>query len=82
MSSEDTRTASLKQPINLTEYLYQRLHQIGIRSVYGVPGDYNLAALDYLEPCGLSWVGNANELGAAYAADGDARVRGTTTHHQ
>jgi len=29
-----------------------------------------------LEASGLKWVGNANELGAAYAADGYARVKG------
>jgi pyruvate decarboxylase len=27
-------------------------------------GDYNLQALDYLPKCGLSWVGNCNELNA------------------
>ena len=62
--------------IDLTEYLFTRLHQLGVRSVHGVPGDYNLTALDYVEPAGLHWVGNANELNAAYAADGYARVKG------
>ncbi|KAJ3547224.1 hypothetical protein NM208_g1621 [Fusarium decemcellulare] len=43
----------------------------------GVPGDMNLELLDYVEQVeGLSWVGNANELNAAYAADGYARVKG------
>lgn len=27
-------------------------------------GDYNLTALDYLDKCGLHWVGNCNELNA------------------
>lgn len=62
--------------IDLAEYLFRRLHQVGVRSVHGVPGDYNLTALDYVEPAGLYWVGNANELNAGYAADGYARVRG------
>ncbi|KAF3936681.1 hypothetical protein ABW19_dt0200123 [Dactylella cylindrospora] len=57
-------------------YLYKRLHQLGIRSVHGLPGDYNLVALDYLPEAGLNWVGNCNELNAGYAADGYARIKG------
>lgn len=64
--------------IDLTEFLFRRLHQIGVRSAHGVPGDYNLTALDYIEPAGLHWVGNANELNAGYAADGYARIRGAS----
>lgn len=33
------------------------------------PGDFNLDLLDYVEPSGLLWAGNANELNAGYAAD-------------
>lgn len=58
------------------EYLFARLRQLGVGSVHGVPGDYNLDLLDYVEPAGLRWVGNANELNAAYAADGYARIKG------
>ncbi|KAF3227693.1 Pyruvate decarboxylase 1 [Orbilia oligospora] len=57
-------------------YLFKRLHQLGIRSVHGVPGDYNLVALDNLGDAGLNWVGNCNELNAGYAADGYARIKG------
>lgn len=63
-------------PIKLAEYLFRRLVQLGIGSIHGVPGDYNLDLLDYVEPAGLRWVGNANELNAAYAADGYARIKG------
>ena len=38
--------------------------------------DYELSLLDLVPECGLSWRGNANELVAAYAADGYARVNG------
>ncbi|BCS21139.1 alpha-keto acid decarboxylase family protein [Aspergillus puulaauensis] len=62
--------------VDLAEYLCTRLHQLGVRSVHGVPGDYNLVALDYLKPAGLHWTGNANELNAGYAADGYARIKG------
>ncbi|KAL2860469.1 pyruvate decarboxylase [Aspergillus pseudodeflectus] len=72
----DIATRELRQPIDVAEYLFRRLHEVGIRSVHGVPGDYNLSALDYLPKCGLNWVGNCNELNAGYAADGYARVNG------
>ncbi|PGG99227.1 hypothetical protein AJ79_08657 [Helicocarpus griseus UAMH5409] len=66
----------LSNSVDLAEYLFRRLHELGIRSVHGVPGDYNLTALDYLPKAGLSWVGSVNELNAGYAADGYARVKG------
>ncbi|PGH18889.1 pyruvate decarboxylase [Polytolypa hystricis UAMH7299] len=72
----DIASRELATPVDVTEYLFKRLHQLGIRSVHGIPGDYNLTALDYLHKCGLNWVGNCNELNAGYAADGYARVNG------
>lgn len=62
--------------VSLVEYLFQRLKELGVRSVHGVPGDYTLTMLDYVKPMGLRWVGNANELNAGYAADGYARTKG------
>lgn len=62
--------------INLAEYLFTRLRQLGVSAIHGVPGDYNLELLDYVKASGLVWVGNANELNAAYAADGYARIKG------
>lgn len=70
----DIRVSGLKKPIAVVEYLYRRLFEAGIRSVHGVPGDYNLVALDYLPKAQLNWVGSVNELNAAYAADGYARL--------
>ncbi|CAM1503695.1 Fc.00g012860.m01.CDS01 [Cosmosporella sp. VM-42] len=72
--SVSSRASQLEQPIDVAEYLFRRLNECGVRSVHGVPGDYNLVALDYLPACGLKWVGSVNELNAAYAADGYARV--------
>lgn len=56
-------------------YLAERLVQIGVRHLFGLPGDFNLGLLDeMLTPSGPAWVGSTNELNAAYAADGYARV--------
>ncbi|MHA7652760.1 alpha-keto acid decarboxylase family protein [Mycobacterium sp. ML4] len=59
------------------DYLLDRLAELGVTEVFGVPGDYNLAFLDHIvaHPK-LRWVGNANELNAGYAADGYGRLRG------
>ncbi|KAJ5103641.1 Pyruvate decarboxylase [Penicillium argentinense] len=63
-------------PIKLGDYLFTRLLQLGVNDVFGVPGDYNLRLLDFVVPAGLHWVGNCNELNAAYAADGYGRING------
>ncbi|KAB8267707.1 pyruvate decarboxylase [Aspergillus minisclerotigenes] len=72
----DIATRDLHKPIDVAEYLFRRLREVGVRAVHGVPGDYNLVALDYLPKCDLHWVGNCNELNAGYAADGYARING------
>ncbi|ODV98341.1 hypothetical protein PACTADRAFT_53720 [Pachysolen tannophilus NRRL Y-2460] len=63
--------------ITLGQYLFERLHQLKVDSVFGVPGDFNLRLLDDIDEVpGMRWIGNANELNAAYAADGYSRVKG------
>ncbi|OJK01868.1 hypothetical protein ASPACDRAFT_25312 [Aspergillus aculeatus ATCC 16872] len=69
-------TKSDSATVTLADYLFTRLQQLGVKSIFGVPGDYNLRLLDYVEPSGLHWVGTCNELNAAYAADGYARLAG------
>ncbi|VUC29054.1 unnamed protein product [Clonostachys rosea] len=69
-------TSTPSDAIKCAEYLFLRLYELGIRSIFGVPGDYNLRLLDFVEPAGLHWVGNCNELNAAYAADGYSRING------
>lgn len=58
-------------------YILDRLAELGVDKVFGVPGDFNLFFLDdVLAHEKLDWAGNANELNAGYAADGYARVKG------
>ncbi|MCG8708270.1 indolepyruvate decarboxylase [Brenneria sp. 4F2] len=58
------------------DYLLDRLTQTGIQHIFGVPGDYNLQFLDHvISHPDITWVGCANELNAAYAADGYARCK-------
>jgi indolepyruvate decarboxylase len=59
------------------EFLLRRLEEAGIGHVFGVPGDFNLELLQQMEDATqLKWVGTCNELNAAYAADGYARLNG------
>ncbi len=61
----------------VAEYTLARLAQLGIDKIFGVPGDYAFSIDDAAEKvAGLQWVACANELNAAYAADGYARIRG------
>ncbi|GMG56056.1 unnamed protein product [Ambrosiozyma monospora] len=63
--------------ITLGRYLFERLKQVSVTSIFGVPGDFNLALLDKIyEVDGVRWVGNSNELNASYSADGYSRVKG------
>lgn len=61
------------------DYLISRLKEVGIGHVLGVPGDFNLQFLDQIgHDDDLQFIGCCNELNAAYAADGYARLRGAS----
>ncbi|KAF9790319.1 pyruvate decarboxylase [Thelephora terrestris] len=61
----------------VSEYLLDRLAQMGVESVFGVPGDFSLQLAEkIIDHKTLDWIGTCNELNAAYAADGYSRVKG------
>lgn len=62
--------------ITISDYILKRLEQLNVTSIFGVPGDFNMPFLDFIEdhPT-IQWIGNCNELNAAYAADGYSRVK-------
>jgi indolepyruvate decarboxylase len=63
--------------ITVGDYLISRLKEVGIKHIFGVPGDYNLGFLDQItNEHDIRWIGNCNELNASYAADGYARING------
>lgn len=75
----DTRSVVIvNEPVyTVGDYLLDRLAELGVSEIFGVPGDYNLEFLDHIvaHPA-IRWVGSANELNAGYAADGYGRLRG------
>jgi TPP-dependent 2-oxoacid decarboxylase len=69
--------ATTESVYTVGDYLLDRLAELGVSEIFGVPGDYNLEFLDHIVAHrAIRWVGNANELNAGYAADGYGRLRG------
>lgn len=63
--------------ITIGSFILQQLRALKVDRIYGVPGDYNLALLETIEhDPSCEFIGNCNELNAAYAADGYARLKG------
>ena len=67
----------INKKITVAEYLLIRLKEIGVEHIFGVPGDFVLGFLNQVLNSDVKYVGTCNELNAAYAADGYARIRGT-----
>lgn len=68
---------SNKREITISEYIFRRISQLGIKSVFGVPGDFNLRFLEHIyDVKELNFIGCCNELNAAYAADAYGKTSG------
>jgi indolepyruvate decarboxylase len=75
--SQGVGTAPKTSPASVIDHVLARLKGIGISEVFGVPGDYAFSVDDaVIKFPGMEWIGCCNELNAAYAADGYARIRG------
>jgi TPP-dependent 2-oxoacid decarboxylase len=57
-------------------YLVERVREVGVRHVFGVPGDYVLGLMDEFVESPVELIGTCNELNAGYAADAYARMNG------
>ncbi len=63
--------------IKTADYLVKRLAELGIKDIFGLPGDYNFNMLDaIINNPDVNWINCTNELNAGYAADGYARING------
>ncbi|KDM66083.1 alpha-keto acid decarboxylase family protein [Acidiphilium sp. JA12-A1] len=61
----------------VVQHVLSRLNDIGVEHVFGVPGDFAFSVNDAIVAHPeIQWIGCSNELNAAYAADGYARVAG------
>lgn len=63
----------------VAEFIVNRLAKLGITDCFGLPGDFAFPLNDAIASSdSIKWRGCSNELNAAYAADGYARVRGAS----
>lgn len=65
----------------ISDYLLDVINFMGAPEIFGVPGDYNLQFLDHItHRSDMRWVGNANELNAAYTWLMDMHVKKVLPH--
>jgi len=60
----------------VSSYLIDKLYSLGVRHIFGVPGDYVLGFFHALERSSLRIINTCDEQGAGFAADAYARVNG------
>jgi len=53
-----------------------RLHQLGVRHIFGIPGDYVLSLYQLIENSPIQHIGTTREDCAGFAADAYARING------
>jgi len=77
MQARDLFNPGLTMSVTVIQHVLSRLREVGIADVFGVPGDYAFPVNDAIcrDPQ-MRWIGCCNELNAAYAADGYARIKG------
>lgn len=56
--------------------LLDRLYKLGLRHIFGIPGDYVLSLYKLIEQSPIQHVGTTREDCAGYAADAYARING------
>src|SRR6201993_2434330 len=62
---------------SVIEHVLSRLRETGINCVFGVAGHFAFPIDDAVTANRqMRWIGSCNELNAAYAADGYARIKG------
>jgi malate/lactate dehydrogenase len=67
----------MSERVSVADYIVGRLAREGITDCFGVPGDFAFKLCDAVARSeAIRWIGCSNELDAAYATDGYARVRG------
>lgn len=77
-NQRSSAVANERMRIPLGQYIFERIVSSGTRTIFGVPGDFNLSLLEHIYNPevalkGIKWIGTCNELNAAYAADGYSR---------
>lgn len=66
----------MKGTTTIGSAVIEQLHQLGVRHIFGIPGDYVLSLYKLLETAPIRHVGTTREDCAGFAADAYARING------
>jgi len=66
----------MKQIPTIGSAVIDRLHQLGVRHIFGIPGDYVLSLFQLIDASPIQHVGTTREDCAGFAADAYARING------
>ncbi len=64
------------QTTTVSKYLLDKLKNVGINHIFGIPGDYVINFFSEIEKSDIKTIGTCTEQGAAFAADAYARLNG------
>src|SRR5262245_49443093 len=78
VSSMDASTGRLtmNQGSTIGSAVIERLHQLGVRHIFGIPGDYVLSLFQVIDRSPIRHIGTTREDSAGFAADAYARING------
>lgn len=65
-----------KHPPTVGEFLFDYLHNQGVRHVFGIPGDFALPTFRWIEKSKLDLINMTHEPSVGFAADAYARLTG------
>ena len=66
----------MTQKATIGSAVIDRLHQLGVRHIFGIPGDYVLSLYELIERSPIRHIGTTREDCAGFAADAYARING------
>ncbi|MEQ1794722.1 MAG: thiamine pyrophosphate-binding protein [Nitrospira sp.] len=66
----------MNHPPTIGSAVLDRLHRLGVRHIFGIPGDYVLSLYQLIEASPITHIGTTREDCAGFAADAYARING------
>lgn len=66
----------MNHPATIGTAVLDRLHRLGVRHIFGIPGDYVLSLYQLIEASPITHIGTTREDCAGFAADAYARING------
>ncbi|MEC4889368.1 MAG: thiamine pyrophosphate-binding protein [Nitrospira sp.] len=66
----------MNRPPTIGSTVLDRLHRLGVRHIFGIPGDYVLSLYQLIDASPIRHIGTTREDCAGFAADAYARING------